>query len=194
MKIYKPVTKEAVLAAHKNVVADSKYGSYGDIDKILWNKYGKNDDIAIIALKIAFIDQTNSTNFRMNGDFTIAHLASYIASIDFDNRVKRYDSNLVEEIASANKNRRNLSLASKYCTYHNYNVHKRDDYAIFDSVVKEGLAHYLKQIDIKIKKYLLDDYANYYEAIDKLIEHYSLGELKAPRRYLDHFIWWNNRK
>ena len=178
MKIYKPITKEAVLAAHKNVVADSKFGSYEDIDKILWNKYGKNDDIAIIALKISFIDQTNSTNFRMNGDFTIAHLASYIANIDFDNRVKRYDSNLVEEIASANKNRRNLSLASKYCTYHNYN----------------GLAHYLKQIDIKIKKYLLDDYANYYEAIDKLIEHYSLGELKAPRRYLDHFIWWNNRK
>ena len=59
MKIYKPVTKEAVLAAHKNVVADSKYGSYGDIDKILWNKYGKNGDIAIIAMKIAFIEQTN---------------------------------------------------------------------------------------------------------------------------------------
>ena len=194
MRAYKSITKEAVLAAHKNVVADPKYGSYGDIENTLYSKYGMNDDIAIIAMKLAYIDQTNSTNFRMNGDFTIAHLASYIANIDFDNRVKHYDSNLVEEIASANKNRRNLSLASKYCTYHNHNVYKRDDYAIYDSVVREGLKYYLNQIGINTKRHPLDDYGNYYEAINKLIEHHSLEGLESPRRYLDHFIWWNNRK
>lgn len=194
MKIYKQITQKAVDTAHKEVEADSKYGSYGDIEKILWCKYGKNDDVAIIALKIAFIDQTNSTNFRMNGDFTIAHLASYIASIDFDRRVSRYDPDLVEEIASANKSRRNLSLASKYRAYHNYNVHNGDDYVIYDSVVRESLKHYLKQIGVNIKQYTLGDYKVYYEAICKLIAYHSLEGLKAPQRYLDHFIWWNNRK
>ena len=56
------LTEEMLEEEHKNVLNDKGYGSdYTLIDSIL-NRFPTNTDSDIVAMKIALIDMTNSTN------------------------------------------------------------------------------------------------------------------------------------
>ncbi len=189
----KKITTKAIITARKAVEKDRKYGSYSSIEKIIYKKYKYNKDPAIVALKIAYIDQTNSTNLRMDKNITIAKLAEKIMKIDFDRRIRKGDLTLVDEIASMG-DRKLLSFASKYCLYHNHNGYNKDDFSIYDSIVRNTLPGLLKDIGIKKTKTELCDYTEYCNAINSLIEHYGLNSLEHPRRDLDWYIWWNYRR
>jgi hypothetical protein len=186
------ITLNDVRKACISVSQDQKFGTYANIEKYIYNKYKLNKDPGIIALKIAYIDHTNSTNLRMDKSVTIAKLAEKIINIDFDHRVRKGDLTLVDEIANMGE-RKLLSFASKYCTYHNHNAYNRDDYCIYDSIVRKMLPKLLKNIGAKTTQTKLCDYSTYCNAIDALIEHYNLHELECPRRELDWYIWWNYR-
>ena len=187
------ITPRDLHKAQKAINNDKKYGTYASIEKVIYDKYKFNDEPGIVALKIAFVDHTNSTNLRMDKSVTIAKLAEKISTIDFDRRVSEGDLSLVSEIANMGE-RRLLSFASKYCTYHNYNAYGKDDYCIYDSVVRKMIPGMLKDIGIKRTQEELGDYLVYCEAINSLIEHHNLSRIDRPRRSLDWYIWWNYRK
>ena len=133
-----------------------------------FKNYPKNTDKDIVAMKIALVDTTNSTNLgRLLGTkdfkdksgkmvhkevFTLSDLVDKIVSMkDFDDRVSSGDVSLVTELIKWG-NARGLnatSFFSKYCLYHNYISYEHDDYSIFDSVVKENLGRYLTEAEAK---------------------------------------------
>lgn len=126
-----------------------------------------NTDPATVAMKIALIDMTNSTNLsRLLGDkkfsmrgkkierkvFTLSELIDKIVSTtDFDERVKQGDITLVSELTKWSKDNgaNMMSFFSKYCLYHNNCIYKRDDYSIFDSVVQKCIGKYLNQAEFE---------------------------------------------
>jgi hypothetical protein len=71
-------------------------------------------------------------------------LAKVIYEIpDFDSRLATGDPELVNIIARNIDSINMFSFASKYCTYHNVEIYGRDDYSIFDGIVKHSLPHYV---------------------------------------------------
>ncbi|MBX3193536.1 MAG: hypothetical protein KF727_00360 [Microbacteriaceae bacterium] len=185
------LTTDSVTAAHHAVQNDPKFGAYEKIAHDVYTRYGTNDDVALVTLKVAFVDSTNATNLRMSSAFSYVHWANGIARLDFDRRVQTFDQELVQAVAGI-AGARHLSFASKYVTYHNFHAYGRDDYVVFDSVVRKFLPRYLSEYGIKRTQKELLEYLPYREAIDQLVSAARL-DVPHPRRYLDHFIWWNHR-
>ena len=127
---------------HNDVLSDDKYGKeYRLIEDVL-KKYPNNKTIEDVACKIAVIDFTNSTNLRLyKNKINLYTLAKIITSIDFDARVAKGDVSLVSDIIQK-CHVKLYSFASKYCCYHNTFLYNRDDYSIYDSVVKKHLPEY----------------------------------------------------
>ena len=129
---------------HKAVLEDDKYGSENILIKQILEKYPTNTSREIVAMKISLIDVTNSTNLsRYKSKISLSDLTTVICKIeDFDERVENGDPTLVKEIA--NQKEINLfSFATKYCCYHNYIIYKRDDYSIYDGILKSNLKNIL---------------------------------------------------
>ena len=133
-----------------------------------FKNHPKNTEPDIVAMKIALVDTTNSTNLgRLLGTkdfkdksgkmvhkevFTLSDLVDKIISIkNFDERVKNGDVSLVTELIKwGDQHGLNAtSFFSKYCLYHNYISYEHDDYSIFDSVVRDNLGRYLTEAEAK---------------------------------------------
>lgn len=127
---------------HNDVLSDDKYGKeYRLIEDVL-KKYPNNKTIEDVACKIAVIDFTNSTNLRLSKNkINLYTLAEIITKVDFDARVAKGDVSLVSDIIKE-CHVKLFSFASKYCCYHNTFLYNRDDYSIYDSVVKKHLPEY----------------------------------------------------
>lgn len=98
-------------------------------------------------MKIAVIDVTNSTHLlQYKSKLSLYDLAKLILEIpDFDKRLEKGDPELVNIIARNIGAVNMFSFASKYCTYHNVEVYGRDDYSIFDGIVKIH-SHIISQV------------------------------------------------
>lgn len=190
-----------------NVEISKNY--YGEEDKFITgclHLLPENVDPFAVALKISLIDNTNSTHlFQHKRQINLVELAKKICDIpDFDRRVKQGDIELVNELAKANGNVNLFSFATKYCCYHNRNLYGKDDYSIFDNVLKNSLPFYNYYTDdqdiVKITRYELEqwrkgfDYKAYHDYIGKILESLEkkFGAL-IGRRQFDRFIWWRNR-
>lgn len=208
MKIRK-ITNENL---EKNAEAVKNHPKYGEenklIDKALKiHKY--NEEISVVAMKIALIDLTNGTNLGRNLGTKggIRLLAQKIIDSQFDERVKNGDITIVEELARWTKKvfKRNLfSFISKYCLYHNVHVYDRDDYAIYDSVIAENIHKYISKEEyyaitgeklyknsiIKLKESYR--YKTYLHVINFIIEKNEIS-VDKPHRKLDWYIWFKNK-
>ena len=195
----KKLNTQAILKADKDVHNDPSYGPEEELINTFFNKYPANTDKTIVA---AIIDTTNNTNISMyKSKISLCDVAQIIVGIkDFDKRVKSGDVKLVEEIARISKERYNknlFSFASKYCCYHNVHVYKRDDYSIFDKIVKENLPYYCDKTP-KITKNKIDtwrniiDYKSFNELIGELLDDKKIA-IPNRRRAFDHFLWYTNR-
>lgn len=189
----------------------SLHHSYGSDDRLLSdviNTYPDNNDVKIVATKIALVDVTNSTHLSQHKDkVSIYDLADYITKIDFDKRVSAYDKELVPEIAgfnSGSKKEINLfSFASKYCHLHNRHIYGKDDYPKYDGIIAKCLPVYLGipqySIGRKITRSSLEnfrknrDYDAFKQVIDEFIKKTGLSEVGGIRSMIDHFIWYTNR-
>lgn len=185
--------------AEKDVMRNHTYGPEIELVKSCLKKYPDNTDIDIVAMKIALIDVTNSTNLsRQKSEINISELAKKIVGINsIDERIEKGDPEVVNEIANCNGNVRLFSFASKYCCYHNKYVYNRDDYSIFDKVMKENLLKYFKNNNIT--KNGIESWRkklNYKEYNDFITDNLnSLGiKSKYRKRQFDLFVWYNNRK
>ena len=190
-------TSDMLEEMHRKVLADPGYGSdYRLIESVI-RRFPENTDAELVAMKIALIDMTNSTNLsRHRQKINVRELADLIVAIpDFDIRLSQGDLSLVPIIARCNGQINLFSFASKYCTYHNVDAYARDDYAIFDSVVKENLPRYVPGLhEATLEKWRLTyDYKAYRRCIDDLLDANDI-HIPFKRRKLDHFLWFTYRK
>ncbi|MFZ1360520.1 MAG: hypothetical protein WAS27_00605 [Candidatus Saccharimonadales bacterium] len=202
---------------------DSRYGVDNGFTQKSLEKYPDNTDSAVIAMKIAIVDMENSTQLsRLLGEkgtrnINLKDIVSKIQSMPFDERVASGDLSLVSELSrwSSGLGLNLFSFFSKYCTYHNTYVYHKDDFSIFDKVVKEHIGDYLsladcreffgsgtklrkgqtvtKLVDSKIESMRQScDYEQYVRLVDFLLQKHSVVR-PNKRRELDWFIWYRNR-
>ena len=178
---------------HNDVLSDDKYGKeYRLIEDVL-KKYPNNKTIEDVACKIAVIDFTNSTNLRQN-KINLYTLAKIITNIDFDARVAKGDVSLVSDIIKE-CHVKLYSFASKYCCYHNTFLYNRDDYSIYDSVVKKHLPEYATE-KLPASKWRKNfNYETFNQYIGDLLDEYGITAATEPqrRRLFDHYVWYKNR-
>lgn len=189
------ITEENIEKVHREVLESISYGKEENIIHDVLNKFPKNDDINVIAMKIAVIDVTNSTQLsRYKNKISLYELANIILNIDnFDERVKNGDPELVNIISKSNGKINLFSFASKYCTYHNNEIYGKDDYSIFDSVVRKMLPKYSNISLSQIEKWRKNhDYKSFNDSITKLLDDNNI-HIKFRKRKFDHFLWFPNK-
>lgn len=193
---YLPLTEENIEEQHKVVGASSNYGKEGLIIHDVLNAFPLHNDLNTIAMKIAVIDVTNSTHLsQYKSRLSLYDLAKVILEIpNFDDRLAEGDPELVNIIARNIGAVNMFSFASKYCTYHNVEVYGRDDYSIFDGIVKNTLPHYIQglttnKIDTWRRSF---DYEAFNECVGKLLDENNI-HIPFRRRKFDHFLWYANR-
>jgi hypothetical protein len=193
---YLPITEENIEKQHRLVEASSNYGKEGLIIHDVLNAFPLHNDLNIIAMKIAVIDVTNSTHLsQYKSTLSLYDLAKVVLEIpNFDKRLANGDPELVNIIARNIGAINMFSFASKYCTYHNVEVYRRDDYSIFDGIVKNTLPHYIQGLTVnKIDKWRVNfDYKSFNECVGKLLDEKKI-HIPFRRRKFDHFLWYANR-
>lgn len=193
---YLPITEENIEEQHKSVAASANYGKEGLIIHDVLNAFPLHNDLNTIAMKIAVIDVTNSTHLsQYKSKLSLYDLAKVILEIPyFDERLKKGDLELVNIIARNIGAVNMFSFASKYCTYHNVEVYGRDDYSIFDGVVRKTLPYYIHGLTVnRIDKWRVNfDYEAFNECVGKLLDENNI-HIPFRRRKFDHFLWYANR-
>ena len=121
--------------------------SGNDDDKIkeVFNKCGnkKEDDVLY---KVLILDKLYSTQI-----VDPLSIARGILNInDIDNRLKKVDESLVEEIAKCGKQRREYSFATKYCSW------SSEGYVIYDNIIGHLLLSYNKCYNFYNGDFFLD--------------------------------------
>lgn len=189
-------TEEMLEAEHQIVLNDPGYGTdYALIDSVI-KRFPENTDPELVAMKIALIDMTNSTNIgRQRKKVLVTEIADIIVNTtDFDERLRQGDLSLVPIIAKCNGKINLFSFATKYCTYHSVDAYGNDDCVIFDRVVKEALPMYVPGLRLTtLEKWRSTyDYTAYKKCIDDLLD---ANDIHIPfrRRKLDHFLWHTYR-
>lgn len=158
---------------------------------LIFNQYKNNTNLLEIIIKIGCLDNFYSTNATKN--IKIPDIAEKILNIkDFDLRIQKWDTDLVRELAIFGKGDKEIKLysfASKYCTLHNCMVHKRNDYAIYDSIVCKKLKDFNKLYpftEFSDDNWTLESYPRYREILCLFIEKF---ELDCSFRDLDLYLW-----
>ena len=196
------LTVANIEAKSKLVSETNNYGKEGDIIRSVISKYPYNNDLNIVAMKIALIDVTNSTHLSLHkSNISLNDLAMIIIEIEnIDNRIAHGDPEIVKIISNNTKNKYNVNLfsfASKYCTYHNRHKYNRDDYSIYDSVVQKYLPYYANDIkENTIKKWKESfNYAAFNDCIGNVLETNGITAEACPKRRkeFDHFLWFTNK-
>ena len=206
---YTKITVNDLDLTEKEIINDKKYGR----DLILIEKAFKqnkfNTDISQVAMKVSLIDLTHGTNLLRNlgKNGGLYLLSKCITEIDFDNRVAIGDLTLVNDLLKWTKeylNKNLISFITKYCTNHNYFCYGRDDYVIYDSVIKNNIIQYINkenfqkinnikitgaQIESYVKNFKYEKYKN---VIDFIIKENNIST-KNVHRKIDWYIWYKNK-
>lgn len=198
---FKVLSSEEIESEHQRVLDDKKYGADERLLEAVLSKYPRNDDINLVALKVALIDLTNSTQLsKYRNKIVLFDIASIIFGIkDFDERVKNGDPQLVNEIARATKMHNGdgynlFSFSSKYCCYHNAIAYGGDAYSIYDGVVRDNLNKFVTDL----RKSWIDKcreefrYEEFNQVITELLDYNNI-QIAGRRRKFDHFLWYKYR-
>lgn len=194
---YPPLTKENIEQIHRQVLQDSGFGTNIELINHALCRFPCNTDSDLVAMKISLIDLTNSTRIGMHiSRISLQELVKVILDIaDFDARLSQGDPDLVSQLAKTNGQVNFFSFASKYCTYHNVAIYKRDDYSIYDNVVEESLPQYIAGFKKSTIRRWKDNYnyAAFNKCIGELLDRNGI-QIPFRRRKFDHFLWYANRK
>lgn len=193
---YLPLTENNIEEQHQLVLKSENYGKEGLIIHDVLNTYPLNKNINTIAMKIAVIDVTNSTHLaQYKSQISLYDLAEVIYEIpNIDSRLAAGDPELVNIIAKNIGSINMFSFASKYCAYHNVEIYERDDYSIFDGIVKHSLPHYVSGLtELKLDNWRKNyDYESFNACIGKLLDENNIC-IPFRRRKFDHFLWYANK-
>lgn len=152
------------------------------LDRLFFELSPKNTDISDILLKVATLNDFYSTNI-----FSIFPVAKHILSLDIDERLKRGDIFLVNEIQNITikegVQRKFYSFATKYCSHHNPLA-----YPIYDSYVAKVLKYFRKTDHFaKFKNADLKDYQQFKNLILTFRSYYGLEQFNLKQ--IDQYLW-----
>lgn len=180
------------------LVEDSPiYGAENQLLARCLKRFPFNLDVDLVAMKIGLIDVTNSTHLALKKSLVnVAELAKIIVDVrDVDERIKLGDPDVVNEIARANGTVNLFSFTSKYCCFHNRHVYGKDDYSIYDSVLKENLPLYFDDVkETDIERWRENcDYKKYNDFIGNKLNELNFSK-KCSRYQFDQYVWYVNKK
>lgn len=151
------------------------------LNRLFFSLCPENADISDILLKVSVLNDFYSTNI-----FKVYPVAKHILELHIDQRLRKGDVTLVDDMKSVTIRGKKLSFysfATKYCSHH-----MPLDYPIYDSYVDEVLRYYRKTDRFAafqngdLKKYasfkaILEDFRSFYH-----LEKYNLKQL-------DKYLW-----
>ena len=151
------------------------------LDKLFFELLPSNEEISDILLKVAALNDFYSTNI-----FSVYPVAEHILSLKIDERLRRGDVTLVNEIQNVTINgvaRKFYSFSTKYCSHHN-----TKEYPIYDSYVEKVLKYFRKTDKFsKFKNADLKDYQKFKNIIITFREYYGLEEFNLKE--IDQYLW-----
>lgn len=164
------------------------YGAIKYTDEALTElikKFPKNDKLPEIYLKVIAINSLYSTNIY--DTYKIAYRIMCIK--DFDNKLNRIESGIVDEIATGhniktanNTERKFYSFATKYCSWHD----KNNIFPIYDSYIEKVLTIYLNHKSIPFKVSDFKTYSKFVTALNEFKDNYQLDK---RLKEIDKFLW-----
>lgn len=141
----------------------------------------ENKNISDILLKVSVLNDFYSTNI-----FKVYPVAKKIMSLNIDERLKRGDVTLVDDIKEVEISGKTLnfySFATKYCSHH-----KPLDYPIYDSYVDEVLRYYRKKDGFaSFRNDELKNFSRFKSILEEFRTYYNLD--KYNLKELDKYIW-----
>jgi len=151
------------------------------LNKLFYQLCPHNKTIEDVLLKCATLNDFYSTNI-----FSIYPVAKHILNLKIDERLKKGDITLVNEIQHiiiGGKNHNFYSFATKYCSHHN-----AEDFPIYDSYVEQVLLYFQKEHEFSnFKRKDLKDYKTFKRALIDFRNHYKLAEYSLKQ--IDQYIW-----
>lgn len=151
------------------------------LDKLFFKTYTNNDDINDILIKVSSLNDFYSTNI-----FSIFSVAKHIHSLNIDERLKKHDESLVNDIANIEISGKKItfySFATKYCSHHD-----PVNFPIYDSYVEKILVHFNKKDNFsKFTKKDLKDYAKFKRVLIDFKKYYGIDEYNL--KDIDRYIW-----
>ena len=191
------ISNESLEEVARLVEEDAAYGAENRMITRCLQKFPKNTDPDVVAMKIGLIDITNSTHLSQHKSLIhMEELSRIIASIpDIDARIQEGDPGVINEIARSNGRINLFSFASKYCCYHNRNLYGKDDYSILDMVVRNYLPLYFPDITRgQIQNWQNRfEYGRYNDYITGKLDELGITTPHRKRKF-DHFVWYKNRE
>ncbi len=150
------------------------------LNRLFQFDYTDNTDLNKIMIKCSSLNDFYSTNI-----FQVYPVARKIFDMKIDDRLKKGDSTLVNDIAKVkikNKNKNFYSFASKYCCHHNEN------YPIYDYYVDRMLV-YFKTKD-KFANFIREDLKDYVKFKKIILEFRKFYDLEGfTLRDIDKYLW-----
>ena len=151
------------------------------LNKLFYDICPNNTDVSDILIKCSTLNDFYSTNI-----FSIFTVAKHIHELNIDDRLRKGDLSLVNDIASVRINDKQkyfYSFASKYCSHHNPKA-----YAIYDSYVDKCLI-YFKKIDkfSDFRQEELKDYEVFNRVLNDFKAFYGLN--KYSLKDIDRYLW-----
>lgn len=151
------------------------------LNKLFFELAPFNKDISDILLKSATLNDFYSTNI-----FSIYPVSKHILSLDIDERLKKGDETLVDDMKTVvinNKSIKLYSFATKYCSHHN-----PEDFPIYDSFVDKVL-RYFRDMDgfSEFKNGDLKNYKRFKEILNDFRMFYGLQTYSF--KDIDKFLW-----
>ena len=143
--------------------------------------YTENKEIDDILIKASSLNDFYSTNI-----FSIFSVAKHILSLNIDERLRKGDTTLVNDIANVEINgikKCFYSFASKYCSHHN-----PIEYPIYDSYVEKILLYFGKNDKFyEFKKEDLKFYDKYKAILLEFKKFYNID--KYTLKDIDRYLW-----
>ncbi len=147
----------------------------------------RNADISGVLLKVIALNTIYSTNIRSSSG--IYRMAEHITDSGIDDRIKKADMSLVDDIARGHgisgkhKEYRFYSFATKYCSFSN-----PEQYPIYDYSVDRGFRYFRKKDKFaNFKNEDLKDYLIFKSTMQKFREYYGLEQFSFKE--IDKYLW-----
>ncbi len=181
MEIPTPNKKEVEKYLYKWDSLENYVLQENSLDKLFFKLCPNNNDITDILIKASTLNDFYSTNI-----YSIFPVAKHILNLNIDERLKRADETLVNDIANVTINGKRkflYSFATKYCSHH-----LPKEFPIYDSYVEKVLMYFFKKDGFsKFKREDLKDYLKFKNILIQFKSFYNLDEYNLKE--IDKYLW-----
>lgn len=179
--------KEEVKKYINNFDSDEKFNLHTEsLNKLFIELFPKNNNLSEILIKCCVLNDFYSTYIR-----DVVHISKRIYELNIDERLKKGDLSLVNDIATNNINGKTwyfYSFATKYCSHHFPLM-----YPIYDSYVEKVLMYFKNKDNFyEFKRKDLRNYELFYNILINFQKYYEITEFNLKE--IDKYLWTIGKK